>query len=134
MIRRLLATGMAMRVIAKLVKVDKDTVARRLLILGHLARVNHNAWLAQLPKASCVQLDDLITFEHTKMKPLTLTVVSNSDLYCFMGLKVSQIPANGLLAKKAREKYGPRPDESVLGRKRALARCVKHLFNGVCRN
>ena len=123
LIRVLLTSGVSQRGVARVLKIDKDTVARRLLILGKLARYRHMQALDTGPEATHVQIDDLITLEHTKMKPVSITVISDAERYRILGFRVSRIPANGLLAEKSREKYGPRPDESTANRAKVMSRC-----------
>ena len=124
MIRRLFSIGCTQRDIAHVLKIDKDTVARRLEILGKAARVRMLREREKTPLAACVQFDELISFEHTKMKPLAVAVISDADRWRILDVQVSTLPASGLLAKKAREKYGFRPDNSDTGRSRMMARSV----------
>ena len=76
------------------------------------------------PLAEHVQFDELISFEHTKMKPLSIAVISDTDCWRILDVQVSTLPASGLLAKKAREKYGFRADTSETGRSRMMARSL----------
>jgi hypothetical protein len=55
-----------------------------------------------------LEIDDQITKEQTKMKPLSITIAVNSDTREILGAQVSQVPAFGLLAKKSVAKYGYR--------------------------
>lgn len=116
-VRRLLANGGTLRGIAKQLNIDKDTVARMLVQLAIQARQREQNRLAGAPRATSVQFDELISFEHTKMKPLSVAIISDSDRWRLLGFAVSRIPASGHLAEKSREKYGPRPDESVVSRR-----------------
>ena len=127
MIRKLLSVGNTQRDIAYVLKIDKDTVARRLVILGKAARIRMLREREKAPLADCVQFDELISFEHTKMKPLSIAVISDADRWRILDVQVSTLPASGLLAKKAREKYGFRPDTSETGRTRMMARSVSSI-------
>ncbi|EQC45486.1 hypothetical protein M900_1876 [Bacteriovorax sp. Seq25_V] len=60
-----------------------------------------------------IQFDDLITIEHTKMKPLSVSMVVNAKNRSILGFRVARIPANGLLAEKSRRKYGKRKSEHL---------------------
>ena len=62
--------------------------------------------------------DDLETIEHTKCKPVTVTLLVESETRKILGYSVARIPAKGHLAKIARKKYGVRADLSR--KKRAL--------------
>lgn len=63
-----------------------------------------------------MEFDDLETFEHSKCKPLSVTLAVESKTRRILGFAVSRMPAKGLLTKKALKKYGPRPDERARGR------------------
>jgi len=69
-----------------------------------------------------LQFDDLETFEHTKMKPLSVTLAVEKGSREILGFEVSRMPAKGLLAGKALKKYGPRRDERAEGRDRLFRR------------
>jgi hypothetical protein len=70
----------------------------------------------KFPLAEKIEFDDLETFEHTKMKPISVTLAVESLSRRILGFNVSSMPAKGLLAKKAFKKYGPRRDERTKGR------------------
>ena len=70
----------------------------------------------QKPKAQVLEFDDLETFEHTKCKPLSVTLAVEFKTRRILGLEVSSMPPKGPLVHKAR-KYGPRSDERSLGRR-----------------
>jgi len=66
---------MSMRRFAKVYKVSRTTVKRKLDFLSSQARLNQQKWLKQRhTKFQKVQFDDLETFEHTKCKPITVTL------------------------------------------------------------
>ena len=52
----------------------------------------------------------MITSEHIKLKPLSVTAVVEKKTRKILGTKVSQIGAFGLLAKISKKKYGARPN------------------------
>lgn len=70
-----------------------------------------------------IQIDDLITKENSKLKPLSVSVAVDEDRRTILALEVSQIPAFGHLAKIAVKKYGLRKDEHSEG----LTRLFKKL-------
>jgi len=119
-IAKLLAMGMTQRGIARYHSIDKDTVARHLITLAKRARVRHRRSRDQWPLAEIVQFDDLITFEHTKFKQVAISVLTDAERWRVIDFRVSAIPTSGLLAKKAVEKYGPRPDDSIAARVRMI--------------
>lgn len=126
-IRALFANGMTIRGIARILHIDKGTVARRMLLLAQEAVHRESLRRVSAPLASHVQFDDLISFEHSKMKPLSVTVIADADRWRIMGVSVAQIPASGLIAKKSREKYGPRADKSIKARNDLLQTTAPHI-------
>ena len=58
-----------------------------------------------------VEFDDLETFEHSKMKPLSVIAMVETGTRKILGYRVAQMPSKGHLARKSREKYGSRKDE-----------------------
>ena len=112
----------SIRRMAILLKCNRKTVARKLIFLGLQARVfNYNFRKNHGPVLRW-QFDDMETFEHTKLKPLSVTLAVEKKTRVILGVEVSKMPAKGLLAKKALKKYGPRKDERESGRKRLFAR------------
>ncbi len=101
-----------MRRSAFLLKIDRRTVDRKLIYLAKKAQQRHQDFLQKLKsKVTSLQFDDLITSEHTKMKPLTLSVAVDGDRRTILSAKVGRIPAFGLLADRSRQKYGPRVND-----------------------
>jgi hypothetical protein len=50
------------------------------------------------------------SFEHTKLKPLSIPLVVCAQTRRILGFQVASMPAKGLLAERSRRKYGPRAD------------------------
>jgi transposase-like protein len=119
----LLCSGVSQRRIALLLKLTRVTVARKLAFLAKAAEQRHETWLETLPKAKEVQFDDLITIEHTKCKPLAISLAVETGTRKILGFEVSAIPASGPLAALSRNKYGPRRN----GRPRALQRLFEKI-------
>ncbi|MCS6837950.1 MAG: hypothetical protein NZ480_03795 [Bdellovibrionaceae bacterium] len=92
-------------------KINRKTVAHRLQLFGKAAlyalqksnEMFHSAW--------CVQFDDLETFEHSRLKPLSVTVAVEKFSRRILGFTVSRMPAKGPLAERSLKKYGQRVDE-----------------------
>ncbi len=108
------ASGGSIRRAARTFHLNRKTVASKLALLGFVAEYELRKNNLAKPKSSVIELDDLETFEHTKCKPLSVTLAVESRTRRILGLEVSQMPAKGMLVEKAK-KYGPRPD----GRRRA---------------
>ncbi|MCB0392836.1 MAG: hypothetical protein KDD58_16215 [Bdellovibrionales bacterium] len=127
-IEKELISGASLRRIALLLKINLKTVARKLEYLAHKARLEHKKRLKKLFPVCEIQFDDMETFEHTKMKPLSITIAVIKQRRLVLGAEVSSMPAKGLLARKSRKKYGPRKDERKQGRTRLfqkISECVE---------
>jgi transposase-like protein len=110
-VAKLLSSGVSQRRIAKLLCIHRITVARKLAFLAQAAEQKHAQWLETLPKVTEVQFDDLITLEHTKCKPLAISLAVEAGTRKILGFEVSSIPASGPLAALSRRKYGRRPNQ-----------------------
>ena len=121
-LNELLASGITQRRAARVLLVNRKTIARRFHFLAERATHRQARWLDRLPKQSirAIQFDDLETAEHTKCKPLSVTLAVEPNTRKILNFKVSRMPAKGLLAKRARKKYGYRPDERKKGWSEAL--------------
>jgi len=126
MIRRILASTGSLRRTAKILNLARVTVTRKQLFLGLVSEGRFRKGNFEAPKAKEIEFDDLETFESTKCKPLSITLAVESHTRRILGLEVSQMPAKGLLAKKA-QKYGYRPDHRRTARRR-LFRKIKPLL------
>ncbi len=121
-VRRVYCAGVSQREAARILNLNRKTVVRKFLLLSkreELRLVQHNK---KLPKAVEVEFDDMETFEHTKCKPLSITIMVESKTRRILDFEVSQMPAKGLLAAKSRKKYGPRKDLRREGRQKLFER------------
>ena len=117
LVERELISGSSLRRTALILKLNYKTVVRKFFYLGLKARRDHERRLKELEPLKEVQFDDMESFEHTKLKPLSISVAVVKKRRFILGAKVSQMPAKGLLAKKSRAKYGPRADHRRKARK-----------------
>jgi hypothetical protein len=69
-----------------------------------------------------LQIDDLITKENSKLKPLSVSIAVDEDRRLILGAEVSKIPAFGHLSGPAIKKYGYREDEHFAGLTRLFQR------------
>ena len=119
-VRLCLASNMCPRDIAELVSVNIKTVASRLVWLAKLSREknHHNlqAFLLKHGPITTVQFDDLLTFEHTNCKPLTVPMAVIDEVRIPLGFRIASIPAFGRLAALSRARYGKRADASYKAR------------------
>lgn len=112
----LLVSGNTQQRSAELLNCSPTTIARKLL------------WLAQYKKndppntARHIQIDEMESIEHTKLKPLTIPLCVSED-FKILGLNVGKIPAKGHLAEISRIKYGERGNE----REKVLREMFTHL-------
>ena len=131
---KLLAMGLTQRDAADFFNVNRKTIARRLVFFGEQARMLNEKLLEQYQRQfgpiEELQFDDLITIEHTKCKPVSLTVAVESHSRIIINSTAAQIPASGHLAAISRKKYGKRADLSRKARHELfaeLSRCLVSL-------
>jgi len=103
---------------AKLLRVSRTTIARKLIYLGAQAKIELRNRNLEFPPSEVVEFDDQETFEHSKCKPLSITLAVDSTTRRILGFEVSKMPAKGRLTHIALKKYGRRKDERAMGRKR----------------
>lgn len=128
-LRKLICSGVSLRRSAILLHISRTTVARKFKFLGANARETFRISNLKFPKIDEVQFDDQETFEHTKFKPLSITLAVDSKTRRILAFEVSKMPAKGLLTKQGLKKYGKRHDERQKGR-RELFRTLEPLVNG----
>ncbi|MCX7978584.1 MAG: transposase [Bdellovibrionaceae bacterium] len=116
LILKLLCSSVSQRRCAKLLATNRKTITRKLLFLAHWAGLALKQDLEQSGEIQALQFDELETFEHTKMKPLSVMVAVEKTSRRILGLEVARMPATGLLASRSRQKYGPRPDDRPAAR------------------
>lgn len=99
-----------MRRTAMLLNIHRDTVKKKLVYLGLKAAIRQRQRLRALEeeKVKHLQFDDLITTEHTKLKPLSISLAVDGDSRLMLGANVAQIPAFGHLSQLSIKKYGRR--------------------------
>ena len=109
LLRKHFASGGSSNRAARNLSLNRKTVAKKLLLLGFEAEFNLMKGNYEKNKAYVIEFDDLETFEHTKCKPISVTIAVESRTRRILGLEVSTMAAKGLLVKKAK-KYGYRKD------------------------
>lgn len=125
----LLNSGVSQRRAAMILKLSRVTVARKLRLLAAHARVSRMAELDKIMPVRHVQFDEMETFEHSKLKPLSIALAVTGDNRKILGIKTSSMPAKGLLAALARAKYGPRADDRKTAAQTVLADAAKHMLS-----
>jgi hypothetical protein len=120
---RFLASGMSQRRAAILLNVHRRTVERKFPQLAQKSRRLNQKYIEKLRgRIFNMQIDDLITKENSKLKPLSLSIAVDEDRRLILGAEVSKIPAFGPLARLAIKKYGYREDEHFSGLTRLFQR------------
>lgn len=117
-LRLLICSGVSLRRSARLLKLSRTTIKRKFEFLGIQSRLSLERMNLKYEKSSEVQFDDQETFEHTKCKPLSITLAVDSKTRRILGFEVAQMPAKGHLTHIAFKKYGRRKDERQKARRR----------------
>ncbi|MFS4460206.1 hypothetical protein [Bdellovibrio sp. HCB2-146] len=104
---KLFAGGVSLREAARIVGCNYKTAYTRWVWLGTLAK---DDVLSRKLRGQELEFDELLSIEHTKLKPLSVIVAVNEH-YEIAGVKVAKIKAFGHLSSVSLQKYGPRPDE-----------------------
>lgn len=109
---KLLSSGVSMRRSAIILGIHRRTVERKLPFLANRCRKLNQRHLQKFKgRVFNIQIDDLITKENSKLKPLSVSIAVDEDRRLILALEVSRIPAFGHLAHLAVKKYGFRKDE-----------------------
>ena len=115
---KLLSSGVSLRRSARILNLSRTTIDRKFRYLGERAKIKLHQSNLEKPLAKEVVFDDQETFEHTKCKPLSITLAVEAGTRRILGFEVSRMPAKGHLVHIALKKYGPRKDERSKGRKK----------------
>jgi len=114
----LLNSGVSQRRAALVLQVNPKTIIRRFRWLASQSRLRQAEWLHKTyshAPLEMIQFDDLETAEHTKCKPLSVSLAVDPKTRKILNFQVSAMPAKGLLAHVALRKYGYRKDERGQG-------------------
>ena len=107
----LLCAGVSQRRCALLLRINRETVARKIRKYAPYFRSWHESWLKTQTFSKPLLFDEMETFEHTKCKPLSIPIAVEEKSRFILGLHVASIPAKGKLAKIARKRYGRRENK-----------------------
>ena len=109
--------------------VDRKTIARKFLFVAALARQEHERRLARGEiKTAHAQFDEMETFEHTRLKPVSVALAVRAKTGEVIDIRCASMPYKGPLASIALKKYGPRRDDTKAAIAKVLTtsrRCTK---------
>ena len=126
----LLCSGVSQRRAAKLLRINRKTVVRIFRLESLNAEYRMRVQNLRSPKATCIEFDDLETIEHTKCKPVSVTLAVETGSRRILGLTVSRMAAKGRLSEKSRSLYGKRNDRRRAGRNLLFKRIKPLLASG----
>ncbi len=125
MIFKLLSSCVSLRRTAKILNVSRGTVVRRLQYFGEKSRIQNEKFKTLNLKNSVehLQIDDLVSKENSKLKPLSVSIAVDAESRYILGVEVSEIRAFGHLAQRGRIKYPKRINQHKEG--------LTNLFQGI---
>ena len=119
----MLVSCVSMRRCAKLLGINRKTVARRISYFAAKARLDQARLLPAPEPCAEIYLDELITFEHTHCKPLAVCMAV-SEQRSILSFAVSSMPPIGKNLKKiSLRKYGKRPNH----RRKGVNACLQEI-------
>ncbi len=128
-IYKLYCSGMTLNRIAEYLRVARTTVYLKFHFLARqCAFINERALEKMTGKFSEVQFDEMESFEHTRLKPLTiaLAVGVTAEERKILAVSVGSLHYKGPLSDIALNKYGPRENQSEQVCEEVLAR-IQHV-------
>lgn len=109
------------RRIAQNMGVNRKTVIRKFLYMAAQARKAHEAFVAGGKlKTSMAQFDEMETFEHTRLKPLSITLAVRAKTGQIIEAQVATMNCHGQTASLSQAKYGWRNDTRGAAREDVL--------------
>ena len=116
----------SLRGIARRENLSRTTVARKLRFLGARSAVELEELNRRLPPVAKLQFDDQETAEHSKYKPVAISLAVVAGSRWILGFEISRMPVKWKLSPAKKLKYGNRPDDRGKGRKRLFSRICKY--------
>ena len=103
---KLISSGVTLRRAAKILGVAKKTIERKFEFISRLAKEAHEEFLKkEVNKTSYVQFDEMETYEHTKCKPLSISLAVRAKNGDIIDAQVALMRCKGKLAPISRAKY-----------------------------
>jgi transposase-like protein len=129
MVLKLYASAMTQRRMAIVLGINRKTVVRKFLFAAALARKEHERRITTGEiKTSLAHFDEMETFEHTRLKPLSVSFAVRAKTGEIIEAQVATMNCKGPLAEISRRKYGWRRDTRPIARKdvlQALGACSR---------
>ncbi|MFM8269986.1 MAG: hypothetical protein ACKN9V_07335 [Pseudomonadota bacterium] len=123
------ASGTTLRRMAIVMGVSRVTINRKFLFMAELARKEHSRRIhAGELKTSLAHFDEMETFEHTKLKPLSIALAVRARTGEVIGAQIAEMNCKGHLAAISQMKYGWRKDNRNVAREdvlRSLNQCSR---------
>ncbi len=108
-----LCSGVSQRRAAYVFQVVPRTISRRVKRFGEICEKNLANYRESRAKVSEVQFDELETFIHTKLKPVTIPIAVEKKTRKVLALSIGNIGAKGHLKQISLQRYGRRPSERL---------------------
>lgn len=121
MIFQLYTSATTQRRLAKVLGVNLKTIVRKFLFLAQNAELLHLDKLSQnqFDVTHC-QFDEMLSFEHTRLKPLSIALAVQKNDSKLIAIEVAQSHYQGRLSSVAFKKYGFRADQSHEARRKVF--------------
>jgi len=120
---RLAMESVSQRGCARLLGCRPITVARKIIRIGNRAELHlkdRQAKNIAAGQETTVIFDDMETFEHTKCKPISVSLAVAASSRQVIAISAAEMPAKSTLAKRAVKRYGPRADNRPESLRRVL--------------
>ena len=128
----LICSGVTMRRAARIVGVAKKTIERKVRWLADQSRKAHDRFLADPPeRTSYIQMDEMETYEHAKLKPLSIALAVRYKTGRILGAKIATMNCHGKMAPISRKFYGVRLDTRADAFKAVLGNVAKVAKAGI---
>ena len=108
-----LCSGVSQRRTAYIFQVVPRTIARRVKKFGKVCENNLKKYREKRAKVMEVEFDELESFVHTKLKPVTIPIAVEKKTRKVLAVSIGNIGAKGPLKQLSIQKYGRRPSERL---------------------
>lgn len=111
---KLYCSGLSLRRMALIMGINRKTVYRKFLYLARESRNIHEEFLRTTKMyTSHVQFDEIETFEHTSLKPLSVSIAVRSKTGEILEARVAEMINKGPATSLATRRYGYRVDQRL---------------------